>query len=294
MQGSYRAIHIGGRSTIWAHFCGSTRKNRAIRSNSSALRASGISASIPCAGWVTAKLFVFSAVCLVFFTRAGFLYADRGFFLDLSGQYIYNDLKGISKDTVQGVELGLNFGYRFTDLLGTGITVNPTLGFYNILGDLRSSDGPKYNTDMVAAFPIYRFDIFPYFLLSHEPAYWLSFSLGIGPVISVYQYTFNNITVYDSMERREMVGTQTFGLGLLPEIRFKIFENIIFGIRMQLVPFVFAGKSVYVYYFLGENMEGYDSFTAEGIDVQNFIFKFGIFAGYFFGKPYYKPEGGRK
>ncbi|MDR2491131.1 MAG: hypothetical protein LBD20_06990 [Spirochaetaceae bacterium] len=236
---------------------------------------------------------VFSTVCFIFFARAVSVYADKGFFADISGQYIYNDLKGIAKDTVQGVELGLNFGYRFTGLLGTGLTVNPSLGFYHILGDLRSSDGPKYNTAMTSAYPVYRFDIFPYFLLSHEPTYWLSLSLGIGPVISVYQYMFKNMSVYDSIDRREMVGTQTFGLGFLPEIRFKIFEHIVFGVRMQLIPFAFTGKSVYVYYYLSETTEGYNSFTAEGIDVQNFIFKFGIFAGYFFGKPYYKPEGGR-
>ena len=239
------------------------------------------------------RVLVISIFCTLFFARTGFVYADRGFFVDVSGQYIYNGLNGIAQDTAQGVELGLNFGYRFTGLLGAGITVNPSLGFYHILGDLSDSDGPKYNTAMVSAFPIYRFDIFPYFLLSTEPVYWLSLSLGIGPVISVYQYTFNNITTFDTLERREMVGTQTVGLGLLPEIRFKIFENIVFGLRMQLVPFIFTGKSVYVYYFLGERVEGYNSFTAEGIDVQNFIFKFGIFAGYFFGKPYYKPESRR-
>jgi hypothetical protein len=236
---------------------------------------------------------VFFALCIIFFTRAGSLYADKGFFADISGQYTYNDLKGIAKDTVQGVELGLNFGYRFTGLLGAGLTVNPSLGFYHVLGDLRSSDGPLYNTVMVSAYPIYRFDIFPYLLLSHEPSYWLSLSLGIGPVISVYQYMFNNMSAYDSRERREMVGTQTLALGLMPEIRFKILEHIIFGIRMQIIPFAFTGKSVYVYYYLNEKMEGYNSFTAEGFDVQNFIFKFGIYAGYFFGRPYYKPEGGR-
>ncbi|MDR2601870.1 MAG: hypothetical protein LBC53_05405 [Spirochaetaceae bacterium] len=229
----------------------------------------------------------FYAVFLCAFC-GGALSAQDGFYADVSGQYVSNTLEGVAKEAVQGVELGINLGYKFKSWLGAGLISSLSLGYYNIYGDLTEYDGPRFTTTMLEDFPIYRFDIVPYVSITKELTYWLNFSLGAGVGISIYQYIFYNMV--NDKNQREILGTQSFNITLIPEIQFKIYEHITFGIRMQIAPVSFGGKSVYVFYFSGETMEGNNSFKKEGLDVQNHIFKFGIFAGYSFGTPYYSPK----
>jgi hypothetical protein len=236
-------------------------------------------------------------LCAVFvcaFFSCAALAADSGFYADISALYLSNTLQGIAADTVQGVEPALNGGYQFTDTISAGLSTNISLGYYNITGDLTDQAGPRYTTTMVKSHPLYRFDIFLYMQINWQLTYWVSAGLGFGPEISIYQYMFNNYIHAAYMTRTEIVGTQVFSLGLIPQIQFKIYEHIIFGIRMYIVPFSITGKSVYVFYFSGDTREGYNSFDAEGISVQNHLFKFGVYAGYFFGKPYYKPRAGAR
>ncbi|MDR0539899.1 MAG: hypothetical protein LBG74_05280 [Spirochaetaceae bacterium] len=230
---------------------------------------------------------IFLCMFFVYIFSEDILAADSGFYADITGQYVYNELDGEAKDRLQGVEPAVNGGFQFMDWLSAGLFTNVSLGTYFISGNLTEHEpGLFYNTDMITKYDIYRFDIQAYVMFSLRPSHapWVKFSIGIGPEFSIYQYMFQ----HPVRLRREIVGTQAVSLALMPQIQFTIYDHIIFGFRAQIVPFTFSGRSVYVFYFSNDKSVGYNSFEKEKFDVQNKIFKFGIFAGYFFGKSYYR------
>jgi hypothetical protein len=216
------------------------------------------------------------------------LYAQTGFYADIATLYLSNTLEGAAKDAVQGVEPAFNLGYRFLDTLGAGLFTNISLGFYSIVGDIseHSDDIKQYTRKIVSEYPVWRFDVQPYLFLVKPLTYWVEFGVGIGPEISVYQYMFNSVR--NGSSHREMIGTQEFGIGIMPQIQFTIYEHIIFGFRIHWVPFTLTGRSVYGYYFTGKEKYGYQSVERKGLEVQNHFVKFGVFAGYRFGRTYYR------